>query len=76
MPMANPHCGSHGQFLFAELAGIAAALEEETIPVDELAFELANLDAGFRFTNEENRWKGRIPIACRERFGDTKLPVI
>ena len=53
--------------------GIAAALEDETIPVDELVFELANLDAGFRFTNEEDRWKGRIPIACRERFGDTTV---
>jgi hypothetical protein len=28
---------------------IAAALEDETYPLDELVYDLANLDAGFRF---------------------------
>ena len=44
--------------------GIAAALEDESLPIDELVYELANLDAGYRFGNEENRWEGRIPIAA------------
>ena len=54
--------------------GIAAALEDESLPIDELGYELANLDAGYRFGNEENRWEGRIPIACRERYGDVTVP--
>ena len=54
--------------------GIAAALEDEALPIDELVYELANLDAGYRFGNEENRWEGRIPIACRERYGDVTVP--
>ena len=54
--------------------GIAAVLEDESLPIDELVYELANLDAGYRFGNEENRWEGRIPIACRERYGDVTVP--
>ena len=54
--------------------GIAAALEEESLTIDELAYELANLDAGHRFGSEENRWEGRIPAACRECYGDVTVP--
>ena len=54
--------------------GIAAALEDESLPIGELVYELANLDAGYRFGNEENRWEGRIPIACRERYGAVTVP--
>jgi len=53
--------------------GIAAALEDVSIPINELVYELANLDAGFRFASEEDRWKGRIPMACRECYGDTTV---
>ncbi|MFM1769649.1 MAG: hypothetical protein RJA22_2178 [Verrucomicrobiota bacterium] len=48
---------------------IAAALEDESLPLDELVYELANLDAGFRFCGEENRYAGRIPVACHTLFG-------
>src|SRR4051812_19631111 len=48
---------------------IAAALEDKTYPLDELIYDLANLDAGFRFCGEENRWAGRIPMACRQIYG-------
>jgi hypothetical protein len=54
--------------------GIAAALEDGSLPIDELAYELANLDAGHRFGIEEARWEGRIPVACRERYGDVTVP--
>ena len=54
--------------------GVAAALEDESLPIGELVYELANLDAGHRFGSEENRWEGRIPIACRERYGDVTVP--
>ena len=53
--------------------GIAAALEDSSIPINELIYELANLDAGFRFANEEERWEGRLPIACRKCYGDTTV---
>ena len=39
---------------------VAAALEDETYPLDELIYDLANLDAGFRFSGEDNRWAGRL----------------
>jgi hypothetical protein len=48
---------------------IAAALEEETYPLDELIYDLANLDAGFRFCQEEDRFAGRLAVVCREAYG-------
>jgi hypothetical protein len=53
---------------------IAAALEDKTYPLDELIYDLANLDAGFRFCGEENRWAGRIPMACRQIYGVQSIP--
>jgi hypothetical protein len=53
---------------------IAAALEDESFPLDELIYELANLDAGFRFCGEDNRWAGRIPIACHQLYGLQTIP--
>jgi len=53
---------------------IAAALEDASFPLDELVYELANLDAGFRFCGEENRWAGRIPLACHQLFGLQTIP--
>jgi hypothetical protein len=48
---------------------IAAALEDEKYSLDELLYDLANLDAGFRFCGDENRWAGRLATACHEKFG-------
>jgi superfamily II DNA/RNA helicase len=48
---------------------IAAALEEESYPLEELIYDLANLDAGFRFCGEDNRWGGRLAMVCHERYG-------
>lgn len=53
---------------------IAAALEEATYPLDELIYDLANLDAGFRFCGEENRWGGRLAVACHQAFGQFTVP--
>ncbi|MEI7939336.1 MAG: DEAD/DEAH box helicase [Verrucomicrobiota bacterium] len=54
---------------------IAAALEEETYPLDELIYDVANLDAGFRFAGEDiNRWGGRLGIVCHERYGLQSIP--
>lgn len=53
---------------------IAAALEDASYPLDELIYDLANLDAGFRFCGEENRWAGRLAIACHQAFGQQSIP--
>ncbi len=54
---------------------IAAALEDETYPLDELIYDLANLDAGFRFCGEEtNRWAGRLAVACHQQYGLQSIP--
>src|SRR5262249_38095188 len=53
---------------------IAAALEDETYPLDEFIYDLANLDAGFRFCGEENRWAGRLAMACQSIYGIQSIP--
>ncbi len=54
---------------------IAAALEDQSYPLDELIYDLANLDAGFRFCGEDvNRWGGRLGIVCHERYGLQSIP--
>jgi len=53
---------------------IAAALEAESYPLDELIYDLANLDAGFRFCGEDNRWGGRLAMVCHERYGLQSIP--
>jgi superfamily II DNA/RNA helicase len=53
---------------------IAAALEDERYPLDELIYDLANLDGGFRFCGDENRYAGRLAIACHEKFQLLSIP--
>lgn len=53
---------------------IAAALEDERYPLDELIYDIANLDAGFRFCGDENRFGGRLAIACHEKFQLLSIP--
>ena len=52
---------------------IAAGLEDSRYPLDEMIYDLANLDAGFRFCGEENRWAGRLAIACHQVFGQQSI---
>jgi DEAD/DEAH box helicase len=52
---------------------IAAALEDAAYPLDELIYDLANLDAGFRFCGEEHRWAGRLAIACHQLYGQQTI---
>jgi len=54
--------------------GVAAALEDSAYSLDELIYDLANLDAGFRFCGEENRWAGRLPMACYRIYGIQSIP--
>ena len=53
---------------------IAAGLEDTTYRLDEMIYDLADLDAGFRFCGEENRWGGRLAIACHQRYGQQSIP--
>jgi hypothetical protein len=53
---------------------VAAALEDQKYPLDELIYDLANLDAGFRFCGDENRFGGKLAIACHEKFGLQSIP--
>ncbi len=53
---------------------IATALEDEGYPLNELVYDLANLDAGFRFCGDENRWGGRLAMVCHEAFGLLSIP--
>jgi hypothetical protein len=53
---------------------VAAALEDVRYPIEELVYDLANLDAGFRFSGEDNRWGGKLAIACQRLFGNQNIP--
>jgi hypothetical protein len=53
---------------------VAAALEEESYPVNELIYDLANLDASFRFSGEDSRWTGRLAIVCQKAYGPQTIP--
>ena len=53
---------------------IAAALEEESYSIEELVYDLANLDAGFRFCGDDNRWGGKLALACQDRYGLQSIP--
>ena len=76
MPRARPPSAGGIVSFFSQGDGlaIAAALEDETYPLDELIYDLANLDAGFRFCGDDNRWGGRLAIVCHENFGLQSIP--
>jgi superfamily II DNA/RNA helicase len=53
---------------------VAAALEAESYPVSELIYDLANLDASFRFSAEDSRWSGRLAMVCQTAYGPQTIP--
>jgi len=53
---------------------IAAALEDIEYPIEDMVYDFANLDAGFRFAGEENRYGGRLAIACHKAYGLQTIP--
>ena len=53
---------------------VAAALEDKSYPLEELVYDLANLDAGFRFCGDDNRWAGRLAAVSREAYGEQNIP--
>jgi len=56
-------------FQAGEGLAIAAALEEETYPIDDLVFDLANIRAGPRFAGEDAPLGGRLGILCQRVYG-------
>ncbi len=61
-------------FMQGDGLAIAAALEDESYPIQELVYDLANLDAGFRFCGEDNRWAGRLAMVSQAAYGLQSIP--
>ncbi|MGE5207806.1 MAG: DEAD/DEAH box helicase [Alphaproteobacteria bacterium] len=53
---------------------VAAALEDETYPIDELVFDLANIRAGPRFAGEDAPLGGRLGILCQRVYRRADYP--
>ena len=53
---------------------IAAALEDETYPIGDLVFDLANIRAGPRFAGEDAPMGGRLGILCQRVYGRADYP--
>ena len=60
-------------FSRGEGLAVAVALEDESYPVDELVYDLANLRAGHRFRGYAKS-ESRLSILCREAFGFKNCP--
>ncbi len=61
-------------FQAGEGLAMAAALEDETYPIDDLVFDLANIRAGPRFAGEEALLGGRLGILCQKIYGRADHP--
>ncbi len=57
-----------GFFQGGEGLAIAAALEDETYPIDDLVFDLANIRAGPRFAGEDAPLGGRLGALCQQLY--------
>ena len=55
-------------FHAGEGLAIAAALEDETYPIDDLVFDLANIRAGPRFAGEDAPLGGRLGALCQRTY--------
>jgi hypothetical protein len=53
---------------------IAAALEDETYPISDLLFDLANVRAGPRFSGEDTPMGGRLGILCQRLYSRADYP--
>jgi hypothetical protein len=60
-------------FSRGEGLAVAAALEDLDYPVDELAYDLANLRAGHRFRSLAKS-ESRLGLVCRQAFGFKDCP--
>jgi len=63
-----------GFFQGGEGLAIAAALEDEIYPIDDLVFDLANIRAGPRFAGEEAPLGGRLGALCQQVYERADYP--
>jgi hypothetical protein len=61
-------------FHHGEGLAVAAALEDESYPIDDLLFDLANLRAGPRFAGEDSPYGGRLGALCQRVYDRVDLP--
>ncbi|MFL6527265.1 MAG: DEAD/DEAH box helicase [Chthoniobacterales bacterium] len=61
-------------FQAGEGLAVAAALEDESYPIEDLVFDLANLRAGPRFAGEDAVLGGRLGILCQRVYGRADHP--
>jgi superfamily II DNA/RNA helicase len=61
-------------FHAGEGLAIAAGLEDESYPIDDLVFDLANIRAGPRFAGEDAPLGGRLGILCQQLYGRADYP--
>jgi superfamily II DNA/RNA helicase len=60
---------NHGEGL-----AIAAALEHEDYPIDDLLFDLGNLRAGHRFSMDDSPFGGRLGLVCQQAYNRADMP--
>lgn len=61
-------------FHAGEGLALAAGLEDENYPIDDLVFDLANIRAGPRFAGEDALLGGRLGILCQQVYGRADHP--
>jgi hypothetical protein len=61
-------------FHAGEGLAIAAALEDEAYPIDELVYDLANIRAGPRFSGEDAPLGGRLGTLCQRIYKRLDFP--
>lgn len=61
-------------FHAGEGLAIAAGLEDERYPIEDLVFDLANIRAGPRFAGEDAPLGGRLGIICQQVYGRADYP--
>ncbi len=61
-------------FHHGEGLAVAAALEDDTYPIEELLFDLANLRAGPRFAGDDSPYGGRLGALCQRTYDRADLP--
>ncbi|MBA2271826.1 MAG: DEAD/DEAH box helicase [Chthoniobacterales bacterium] len=61
-------------FQGGEGLAIAVALEDETYPIDDLVFDLANIRGGPRFAGEDAPMGGRLGILCQRIYDRADHP--
>lgn len=63
-----------GFFNHGEGLAVAAALEDPHYEIESLVFDLANLRAGPRFSEEDSPYGGKLGVLCQRTYGRADYP--